>query len=123
MERFNFGTMKTENIDIYDLRHCDRKSFYGKAKIIETAEAFYLLSYKTIVCKVDKATRSFTKFWSGESATTMRHINAFLLDMGLTGGGVKWWRDQEWHGKDSFAMDFSQYDAAKYGKDGTYYNY
>ena len=94
MRRFNFNTKTVENIDIYDVAHCDRKSFYGKAKIIETESAFYLLSYSTIVCKVDKATRSFTRFWNGESSTTMRHINSFLRDFNMSGGGVHWWRDQ-----------------------------
>lgn len=107
MTRLNMIEKKEEHIDIYDVAHCDRKSFYGRTKIIETNEAYYLLSYQTIVCKVDKATRSFTRFWGGESATTMRHINGFLEDMGLTGGGVHWWRMQEVKPNDDFVCDFS----------------
>ena len=106
MKRFNFNTKTVENIDIYDVAHCDRKSFYGKAKIIETESAFYLLSYSTIVCKVDKATRTFTRFWNGESSTTTRHINGFLADMKLSGGGVAWWRKQEIKEEDSFVADY-----------------
>ena len=82
-------------IDTYDVAHCDRKSFYGKAKIIETNDAYYLRSYDTIVARVDKVTRKFTRLWSGESRTTIRHINGFLDDMNIRGGGVAWWREQE----------------------------
>lgn len=106
MRYFNFETRQEMTIDIYDVAHCDRKSFYGKAKIIETPEAFYLQSYQTIVCKVSKEDRIFTRFWSGESATTTRHINGFLDDMGLNGGGVAWWRKQEVKEEDSFARDY-----------------
>lgn len=103
---FNFETRTEETIDIYDVAHCDRKSFYGKAKIIETSTAYYLLSYSTIVCKVDKDTHEFSRFWSGESATTTRHINGFLDDMNINGGGVAWWRKQPVIGEDTFASNF-----------------
>lgn len=82
-------------VDVYTVAHCDKKSFYGKALIIETAAAYYLQSYKTVVCKVDKETKTFTRFWDEESATTTRHINGFLADMQLSGGGLAWWRKQE----------------------------
>ena len=106
MNRFNFNSRTVEKIDIYDVAHCDRKSFYGKAKIIETESAYYLLSYQTIVCKVDKESKTFTRFWAGYSATTMRHINGFLDDMGIEGGGTAWYRKQEVQKEDSFASDF-----------------
>ena len=98
-----------ETIDIYDVAHCDRKSFYGKAKIIETATAYYLLSYQTIVCKVDKKTDEFIRFWAGESATTTRHINGFIQDVwhySSKTGGVHWWRAQEVKPADDFVNDF-----------------
>ena len=103
--RFNFLTRLTETVDVYNLAHCDKASFHGKAKIIETAGAFYLLSYQTIVCKVDKATRDFVRFWDGESATTTRHINAFLQDMKINGGGLSWWRKQDIKPEDAFVQD------------------
>ena len=69
------------------------KSFYGKAKVIEENGEKFLLSYDTIVCKIDK-NDNFIKLWDGYSATTMRHINAFIekfcIDGG--GGGKKWWK-------------------------------
>lgn len=103
---FNFESKEMQEIDIYNLKHCDRKSFYGKAKIIETNNAYYLLSYQTIVCKVDKKTRELSRFWNGESATTTRHFNAFLDDMEISGGGVAFWRKQEVKEEDSFVKNF-----------------
>ena len=102
---FNFESRAVESIDVYDVAHCDRKSFYGKAKIIETATAYYLLSYQTIVCKVDKDTHEFSRFWGGESTTTTRHINGFLKDMGINGGGVAWWRKQAIKEEDATARN------------------
>lgn len=66
------------------------KSFYGKAKVIETDEETFLQSYDTTVCKIDKS-GEFVRMWSGYSATTMRHINAFIEMFGISGGGKKWW--------------------------------
>ena len=66
------------------------KSFYGKAKIIETDGETLLQSYATTVCKIDKS-GEFVRMWSGYSVTTMRHINAFIEMFGIPGGGKKWW--------------------------------
>lgn len=66
------------------------KSFYGKAKVIETDGETLLQSYDTTVCKIDKS-GEFVRMWSGYSATTMRHINAFIEKFGISGGGKKWW--------------------------------
>ena len=65
------------------------KSFYGKAKVIETDGETLLQSYDTIVCKIDKSGK-FVRMWSGYSATTMRHINSFIEMFGIEGGGKKW---------------------------------
>lgn len=55
---------------IYDLPTMDnRKSFYGKAKVIEKE--------------------------NGYSATTMRHVNSFLQFFGVAGGGKSWWDSLE----------------------------
>ena len=54
-----------------------QKSFYGKAKVIETEDGRkQLKSYDTIVCEIN-ARGDFVKLWDGYSATTARHINAF----------------------------------------------
>ena len=54
-----------------------RKSFYGKALVIETENGRYLRSYDTIICFLSYG-GSFTKLWDGYSVTTMRHINSFM---------------------------------------------
>ena len=55
----------------------NQKSFYGKAIQTETANTYYLKSYNTIVCSIDKETGEFSRHWGGYSATTAKHINAF----------------------------------------------
>lgn len=82
---------------IYELtpsRHDRAKSFYGKAKVIENGGEAFLQSYDTIVCKIDN-TGKFVRMWEGYSATTMRHINAFIEMFGISGGGKKWWDSLE----------------------------
>ena len=66
-----------EGFKEYELPCLDsRKSFYGKAHIIELASgAVYLESYDTIVCKIENG--QFSRLWSGYSATTQRHVNSF----------------------------------------------
>ena len=66
------------------------KSFYGKAKVIETDSETLLQSYNIIVCGIDKS-GEFVRMWDGYSVTTMRHINAFIKMFGIPGGGKKWW--------------------------------
>lgn len=80
---------------IYELsaRYDSRKSFYGKARIIENGGNIILQSYNTEVCGIDE-NGGFHRYWNGESATTMRHINEFLRKNGINGGGVAWWREQ-----------------------------
>lgn len=79
---------------IYDLPvmgHERAKSFYGKAKIIETDNGEKVLqSYNTFVCRITAAGR-FVRMWGGYSATTMRHVNSFLSFYGMNGGGESWW--------------------------------
>lgn len=80
---------------IYELgcRDC-RKSFYGKAHVIEEGGEKKLLSYETIVCKIDK-NGNFVKTWGGYSATTMRHINSFRLENGLKAISKSEWEEME----------------------------
>lgn len=76
---------------IYELKCIDnRKSFYGKAHVIEHDNGVVeLQSYDTIVCKIENGV--FKKLWNGYSQTTMRHINSFIDWFGIEGGGKVWW--------------------------------
>lgn len=68
----------------YELIPTDgRKSFYGKAKVLE-------LDNGEIVCEITK-NGEFVRLWSGYSATTMLHVNSFLQRFGIPGGGKAWW--------------------------------
>lgn len=80
---------------IYELRPVDnRKSFYGKAKVIEKDNGETVLqSYDTEVAKFTSG-GEFVRLWSGYSATTMRHVNSFLQSFGIAGGGKAWWDAQ-----------------------------
>ena len=79
---------------IYELQPNDnRKSFYGKAKIIcKDNGEIYLKSYDTEVCKISNGV--FVRLWDGYSATTMRHVNAFIDYFCIPGGGKAWWTAQ-----------------------------
>lgn len=83
---------------IFDLPVCGSdwaKSFYGKAKVIETDNGEIILqSYDTEVCKITSG-GEFARLWSGYSATTTRHINSFLQFVGIVGGGKRWWDAQK----------------------------
>ena len=83
---------------IFDIPVCgsDRaKSFYGKAKVIETDNGEIILqSYNTVVCKITSG-GEFVRLWSGYSVTTMRHINSFLQLFDIAGGGKAWWDAQK----------------------------
>lgn len=65
-------------MQIYDLSPCDgRKSFYGKAKIyIGENGTEVLYSYNTPIIR-RTITGKLERLYSGWSATTGRHINAF----------------------------------------------
>lgn len=53
-----------------------RKSFGGKAKVIETDDKIELKSYNTIVAQIDKQSNEFTV--NGKySLTTNTHIKSF----------------------------------------------
>lgn len=71
-----------------------RKSFYGKAQVIERNGVKYLKSYNTIVCKISRNGK-FYRFWNGYSQTTMRHIDSFCDLYGVPGGGKSWWMNQK----------------------------
>lgn len=64
------------------------KSFYGKAKVYDTNAGLVLVSYSTPVAAFVNG--RFIRLWSGYSATTQRHINAFANYCGLRDSGKKW---------------------------------
>lgn len=71
-----------------------RKSFYGKATVIEYDDGdIALKSYNTIVARIKKG--KFERLWSGYSQTTMNHINSFIAMFGIDGGGKSWWDSLE----------------------------
>lgn len=65
------------------------KSFYGKAIVKPIPGGVILQSYETDVAACIDG--RFIRLWSGYSATTMRHVNAFAAYCGLNKGGKKWW--------------------------------
>ena len=68
----------------------NHKSFYGKAVVREFEHGSVLMSYGTPVVAVDKSGK-IHRLWDGYSATTMRHVNAFMADMKILQGGKTWW--------------------------------
>ena len=76
----------------YELKPTNnRKSFYGKATIIERENGdIELQSYQTIVARIRNG--NFERLWAGYSATTMNHINSFIKTFGISGGGKAWWQ-------------------------------
>ena len=89
--------MKTFDLPVMSDR---AKSFYNKAVVIEHNNGdIELRSYNTIVCRIRNG--KFERLWDGYSATTMRHINAFVDFYGIEGGGKAWWTKLECVGKKS----------------------
>lgn len=77
-ENAMFTTVNGEKVtEIFDLSATTQKSYYGKAKVIVTEKARYLLSYDTIVCCVS-FDGHFIKLWNEWSRTTSLHINDFM---------------------------------------------
>jgi hypothetical protein len=75
----------------YELKPTNnRKSFYGKASVIERDNGdIELRSYETIVARIRNG--NIERLWDGYSATTMNHVNSFLNLFGISGGGKAWW--------------------------------
>lgn len=81
-----------ERVDIIDSYQPDIDEL--KAKITELDNGdIELTSYNTIVCRIHNGV--FQRLWDGYSATTMRHINAFIDFYGIKGGGKAWWMKLE----------------------------
>ena len=80
--------MRTQS---YLMPNDNRKSFYGKAIVTrEDDGSMILTSYATPVMRKNPD-GSFTRMWGGYSATTMRHVNAFMNYCGVNLGGKAWW--------------------------------
>ena len=59
-------------------RYDSRKSFYGKAHVIDRGNGLLeLQSCDTVVCSLSNRTK-FTRLWDGHSQTTSRHIKEFV---------------------------------------------
>lgn len=69
--------------------YANRKSFYGKAVVIHDGDDLYLKSYDTVVCGI--VCGVFCRYWNSYSATTMRHINEFRRQNGMTAIGKRDW--------------------------------
>ena len=80
--------MKNE-IRVYLVPADGRKSFNGKAVMIQSGGSMYCESYNTPVAAYVGGV--FRRSWGGYSATTMRHVNAFRAACGLPGMSKKEW--------------------------------
>ena len=82
------------NNSIFPLSPVDsRKSFYGKCNVIcgekDGKTVYYLKSYNTFIAKFDG--EKIVRLWSGWSATSQRHFNAFADFCGVESLGKKTW--------------------------------
>lgn len=66
--------------NIYELecRYDVRKSFYGKAKVLEQDGSILLFSYGTCVCVLYDDNVYLSQYSYNESQTTMRHVKEFF---------------------------------------------
>lgn len=74
-------------------KYDSRKSFYGKATVtVNDRGDSVLQSYNTNVAMITES-GDFVRLWDGYSATTMRHVNEFLLQAGFPANetGKKFW--------------------------------
>lgn len=80
----------------------NQKSFYGKARCLMTEKGWYLLSYDTIVCGLTCNNQTgeinvLRRYWMKYSATTAKHINAFLYNFNLRGLNKKEWESLKYN--------------------------
>lgn len=88
----------------YELKpfYTNQKSFYGKAKVTVSYNGdgmgLVLESYDTqvVIVKIEKGGMPYImRLWGGYSATTMRHVNEFLMQEGFTKLSARVWRAME----------------------------
>lgn len=103
----------------YDLMplHTNQKSFYGKASVYVAKDGrdnyYTLRSYETAVVSVYVGPDDIPyikRLWGGYSATTMRHVNEFLMQEGFTKLSARAWRAME------IGKFYSQVDVYAFGK-------
>ena len=82
--------MKHNKTQTYELPNVgdNRKSFYGKAIVKEDANGKYLLSYGQKICSINNegGVEIDTSIPKWDSATSLRHIKAFLQFCGKRSG-------------------------------------
>ena len=83
-------------LKVYDLQPINQKSFYGKARILDNGKQKTLVSYDTVICSFTND-GIFIPFWIDYSATTMKHINAFMYSIGLNSFNKKKWLSLEYN--------------------------
>ena len=91
--------------NIYNLSATLQKSYYGKAKVIETETETALKSYDTIVCKVVNG--EFIRLWGGYSRTTMNHVNDFRALFGLPSLTKREWESLPCDNGNRYRVQFS----------------
>lgn len=84
-----------------------QKSFYKKAEVLETKIGKFLRSYGTIVAFIGNDNR-FYRTWHDYSVTTMNHVNDFLHQNGISGGGKRWWVLQKCYSNQELANVFEK---------------
>lgn len=67
-----------------------QRDYYGKAWVITDDYGALLISYNTPVLRIYND-GTIQRRWSGWSATTMKHINDFLLQRGFSALSKKEW--------------------------------
>ena len=73
----------------------EQKSLYGKALEISTSMGYELISYSTKVARIEVDCKKLVRLWDGYSATTMRHVNAWLQWHGMNPITKKQWEEME----------------------------
>lgn len=73
-----------------------QKSMHGKALEILTSMGYELISYATKVARIEVDNgKRLVRLWDGYSATTMRHVNAWLQWHGMNPITKKQWMKME----------------------------
>lgn len=77
MRKLNLSKYKCYWATLRPNEFVPNKSFYGKARTLSVnGVGMFLISYDTIVCYIDD--KGLHRTWDKWSATTARHITAFL---------------------------------------------
>lgn len=73
-------SLKAKTYELPNIGDC-RKSFYGKAIVVEDDDGKHLLSYGHNICNIDNSGNVHidTSINQWDSQTSIRHIKSFLL--------------------------------------------